>query len=59
MSTKACIADSPTNKKGVQWEGIYSHFDGYPSRLGAKIWQILHRDFIGNEGKIGVQIMAL
>lgn len=52
MSTRACIAQT-TGKDS--WQGVYSQRDGYPSGLGKKIWDILHRDFIGNRGCFGVQ----
>jgi hypothetical protein len=55
MSTRACIAYTTPRKKHVEWEGVYSHWDGYPSGVGAVIWEILHGDFIGNEGRLGVK----
>lgn len=51
MSTRACIAYPSKSKK---WEGVFSHWDGYPSGLGKDIWDILHEKFIGNKGKFGV-----
>jgi len=45
MSTRACIARA-RDPKSTEWVGIYSHSDGYPSYLGAMIWQVLQRDFL-------------
>lgn len=50
MSTRSILAYS----KGKSWEGIYCHWDGYPTNRGKQIWEILHRDFIGNAGEIGI-----
>ena len=50
MSTRSVIAE--TTKDG--WKGIYCHWDGYPTNRGKQIWDILHTDFIGNKGSIGV-----
>jgi hypothetical protein len=36
------------------WEGVYCHWDGYPTNRGKQIWEIIHRDFINNQGKPGV-----
>lgn len=52
MSTRACVAYEVN--KPDDWIGIYSHWDGYPSHLGKEIWKILHTEFIGNKGKIGI-----
>lgn len=55
MSTRACIAYAKTDCMGTpEWEGIYSHSDGYPTWLGKQIWDVLHRDFLGNKGDFGV-----
>lgn len=51
MSTRAVIA---FEKEGNSWEGVYSHFDGYPTGLGAKIWEVLQRDFLQNGGGLGI-----
>ncbi len=54
MSTRGCIAFK-SKKKGIDWEGVYQHFDSYPTGLGKTIWDVLHKDFIDNKGGIGVQ----
>lgn len=46
MATRAIIS----YKKEKGWEGVYSHWDGYPTNLGKQIWDILHTKFIGNKG---------
>ena len=54
MSTRS-ILGSISNEKGKKWEGVYCHWDGYPTNRGSQIWDILHKQFINNEGDIGVQ----
>jgi hypothetical protein len=51
MSTRAAVAYSPKDKKGPEdWVGVYSHFDGYPSGLGKKIWDLIHsKKYLGND----------
>ena len=34
MSTRSCIA----RRKGDGFEGVYHHWDGYPTGLGATLW---------------------
>lgn len=50
MSTRSCLAYK--TKDG--WEGVYCHWDGYPTNRGKQIWEILMRDFVLNRGKLGV-----
>lgn len=38
MSTRAVIA----RKTGETWEGVYHHFDGYPTGLGRALYDLLH-----------------
>lgn len=38
MSTRGCVAI----KREDGWEGIYNHFDSYPTGLGADLWERLH-----------------
>lgn len=54
MSTRSVVARKSTDPKKV-YQGVYCHWDGYPTARGAKIWEIVYKDFIGNKGKIGVQ----
>lgn len=51
MSTRAIVAYKTKDDK---WEGVFNHWDGYPSGLGKEIWEILHNDFIDNKGAIGI-----
>jgi len=37
MSTRGCVAI----KKERTWEGVYNHFDSYPSGLGQDLWDYL------------------
>lgn len=37
MSTRGCVAV----KRGKGWEGVYNHFDSYPSGLGSGLWEYL------------------
>ncbi|KXA90372.1 hypothetical protein AKJ61_00800 [candidate division MSBL1 archaeon SCGC-AAA259B11] len=37
MSTRGCVAI----KREDGWEGIYNHFDSYPTGLGADLWERL------------------
>lgn len=53
MSTRSMLSFIPY-KKGLEWEGVYCHFDGYPSTRGKQIWDILHKDFLNNKGTPGV-----
>ena len=36
MSTRAKIA----RPRGDSWEGVYHHFDGYPTGLGSTLWAL-------------------
>lgn len=40
MSTRSCIA----RPIGDEWEGRYHHSDGYPTGLGADLWQLVQRN---------------
>jgi len=44
MSTRAVIAQ---RTEGDKWEGVYNHFDGYPSGLGRKIWDNFQKIYAG------------
>ena len=44
MSTRAAIARL-TGVSPVRWTGRYHHWDGYPSGLGATLWQLYHGHF--------------
>jgi len=50
MSTRAAIAF----KTEEGWSGVYSHWDGYPTSLGARIWDTIMKEFILNKGEIGI-----
>ena len=50
MSTRSCLA----YKTKTGFEGVYCHWDGYPTNRGAQIWDLLMDKFILNKGKIGV-----
>ncbi|MBZ5722936.1 MAG: hypothetical protein LAO03_21555 [Acidobacteriia bacterium] len=42
MSTRACIA----RKTGpTTFQGVYHHWDGYPTALGATLWSLYHGHF--------------
>ena len=44
MSTRAAIARL-TGVSPVRWSGRYHHWDGYPSGLGATLWELYHGPF--------------
>ena len=44
MSTRAAIARL-TQVSPVKWAGRYHHWDGYPSGLGATLWELYHGHF--------------
>ena len=44
MSTRAAIARL-TCVSPVKWAGRYHHWDGYPSGLGATLWELYHGHF--------------
>ncbi|MFH1141301.1 MAG: hypothetical protein V1724_06525 [Chloroflexota bacterium] len=44
MSTRGVIARA----KGDGWEGVYHHWDSYPTGLGKRLWTALHQEFHGN-----------
>lgn len=44
MSTRSVIARA----EGDAWAGRYHHHDGYPTGVGARLWEMLHNDFGGN-----------
>ena len=44
MSTRAAIARL-TCVSPVKWVGRYHHWDGYPSGLGATLWELYHAHF--------------
>ena len=44
MSTRAAIARL-TQVSPIKWAGRYHHWDGYPSGLGATLWQLYHGHF--------------
>src|SRR5262245_40639553 len=56
MSTRACIAyiERPEDESADRWRGVYSHFDGYPTGLGAKLWDVIRTQFLFNTGHTGV-----
>ena len=54
MSTRSVIAEV-SDQDPESWRGVYCHFDGYPTNLGALIWEILHTRFLGNSGVPGVE----
>jgi len=41
MSTRAIIA---VEKDGQPWQGVYHHYDGYPSWLGREIYNAIQTD---------------
>ena len=45
MSTRAAIARL-TCVSPVKWAGRYHHWDGYPSGLGATLWELYHGHFM-------------
>ena len=51
MSTRSCLAYKTTEKG---FEGIYCHWDGYPTNRGKQIWEILMQQFVLNRGKPGI-----
>jgi hypothetical protein len=44
MSTRAVIA---YRTEGNKWQGVYNHFDGYPTGLGRKLWEDFHANYAG------------
>ncbi len=54
MSTRSALGYIPV-KGEEEWRAIYCHWDGYPSLRGKQIWEILHKDFLGNKGEFGVE----
>jgi hypothetical protein len=44
MSTRCAIARVVAD----HWEGIYSHFDGYPEWMGPHLWKLLHETYNGD-----------
>ena len=38
MSTRGCVAIGTPE----HWQGVYNHWDSYPTYLGAKLWEHLH-----------------
>ena len=46
MSTRAVIART-TGPEG-EFKGVYSHWDGYPTNLGKRLWKIIHSDYNGD-----------
>jgi hypothetical protein len=47
MSTRGIIA---WPEKTMGWEGVYHHWDSYPSGLGKALWHSLHGHFAGDVG---------
>jgi hypothetical protein len=45
MSTRGIIARKTGRRS---WEGVYHHFDSYPTCLGKTIWDMIHNEFNGN-----------
>ena len=47
MSTRSVIARTvnPDEKEQIWFEGRYHHWDGYPSGLGAMLWELYHGHF--------------
>ena len=46
MSTRSVIACGTPK----EWQGVYSHFDGYPEGVGAAVWDVLMKEFVLNPG---------
>lgn len=46
MSTRSCVARK-TGSNG-EFEGVYCHWDGYPSNRAAQIWNSIHNKFEGD-----------
>lgn len=47
MSTRAIIAHATVPGSG-DWQGVYHHFDGYPTGLGARLHQLCREHFDGD-----------
>lgn len=50
MSTRSAIGF----KTDEGWNGIYCHWDGYPTNRAHQIWELAMNEFILNKGEIGV-----
>ena len=50
MSTRSAIAYGTPK----EWQGVYSHYDGYPEGVGAMVWKVLMTEFVLNQGRSGV-----
>ena len=46
MSTRAVIARVSGNES--EFKGVYSHWDGYPTNLGKRLWKIVHDEYQGD-----------
>lgn len=55
MSTRACIAKASGQDS---WQGVYSHYDGYPSGIGREIWRIIHWSYF-KKSENGPQRMTI
>lgn len=45
MSTRGCIARTAN---GEGWQGVYQHWDSYPTGLGKELWERLHSRYQGD-----------
>jgi hypothetical protein len=50
MSTRSAIGW----KTETGWDGVYVHFDGYPTGRGPELWKVLMEKFVLNKGRLGV-----
>ena len=53
MSTRAAIA----RRHEDGWIGVYHHFDGYPTGLGAHLWELLHSRYRGDMGQLVADVI--
>ncbi len=55
MSTRSCIA----RIKGDGFEGVYHHWDGYPTALGKTLWDLAHARPDNDVGEATKQMLRL
>jgi hypothetical protein len=53
MATRAAIA----KRREGGWTGVYHHWDGYPTCLGAHLWDLLHNRYAGNMGRLVADVI--
>ena len=53
MATRAAIA----RKRQGGWTGVYHHWDGYPTGLGAHLWDLLHNRYAGNMERLVADVI--